>query len=249
MSGQYPGQFGPPPGGTPYGPGGMPGAVPAPSAVPGAAVGAAPIPGRFGTPARVACAAAPLLTFGLLGAIPSLLLAVRRRRAYDVLGAVVFCALLLTMIVSAGISGSLKDPTADVTGQITLAVLWLTPTAHFLLMDRRAVWEAGRRPAPQAPYPSPYPAPTASPYAGPSASPYAATAPGPDASPYAGPSASPYAATAPGYGVPVPAGGPAPTTPTAPPAPAAPATPAPGTAHDLRELGDLLRRQAREDRP
>ncbi|MEU8923787.1 hypothetical protein AB0D10_23065 [Kitasatospora sp. NPDC048545] len=229
MSGQYPGQFGPPPGGTPYRPGGMPGAVPAPSAVPGAAVGAASIPGRFGTPARVACAAAPLLTFGLLGAIPSLLLAVRRRRAYDVLGAVVFCALLLTMIVSAGISGSLKDPTADVTGQITLAVLWLTPTAHFLLMDRRAVWEAGRRPEPQAPYPSPYPAPTAS--------------------PYAGPSASPYAATAPGYGVPVPAGGPAPTTPTAPPAPAAPATPAPGTAHDLRELGDLLRRQAREDRP
>ncbi|MGW2872494.1 hypothetical protein [Kitasatospora sp. NPDC001225] len=221
MSGQYPGQFGPPPGGAPYGPGpgpgyapgtvpgGRPGGLPRPVAV----AGQAPVPGRFGVVARVLCALAPLLTFGLLGAVPSLLLAVRRRRAYDILGAAVFCALLLTMIVSAGIAGTLKNPAADTTGSITLAVLWLLPTAHFLVMDSRAVWLAGR-PAPQA-------VPSGVPQA---------------VSPYAVPDVSPYAATVPGYGVPAPAA-------------QGPVTPAPETAHDLRELGELLRRQAREDRP
>ncbi|MFD4659928.1 hypothetical protein ACFWP2_30355 [Kitasatospora sp. NPDC058444] len=227
MSGQYPGQFGPPPGGAPYGPG--PGQGYAPGA--GAVAGPAPIPGRFGVVARVLCAAAPLVTFGLLGAVPSLLLAVRRRRAYDILGAAVFCALLLAMIVSAGVAGTLKNPTADTTGQITLAVLWLLPTAHFLVMDSRAVWLAGP-PAPQA-------ARQAAPHA---AAPQAA-------SPYA----APYAATMPGYGAPTPPPA-APAAlitpaPTAPAHPAAPAPQAPETAHDLRELGELLRRQAREDRP
>ncbi|MFE6055065.1 hypothetical protein ACFQ6N_30310 [Kitasatospora sp. NPDC056446] len=204
MSGQYPGQFGPPPGGTPYGPG------PAP--------GPAPVPGRFGTPARVLCALAPLVTFGLLGVLPPLLLAVRRRRAYDILGAAVFCALLLVMFVSAGIAGTLKNSTADITGQITLAVLWLAPTAYFLLMDRRAVWEAG----PPRPHKTPLAAP-----------------------PYGPPVAAPYAATVPGYGAPVPVAAPA-ATPVVPAAPASPA--APETGHDLRELGELLRRQVREDR-
>ncbi|MFJ6383423.1 hypothetical protein ACIQI7_25890 [Kitasatospora sp. NPDC092039] len=223
MSGQYPGQFGPPPGGTPYGPGHPPGTLP--GARPGAAAvgGQAAIPGRFGVTARVLCTAAPLLTFGLLGAVPSLLLAVRRRRAYDIAGAVVFCALLLAMIVSAGVAGTLKNPTADTTGSVTLAVLWLLPPAHFLLMDSRAVWLAGP------------PAPSAAPRAVP---------------PYAAPNVPPYAATVPGYGAPSPT---APTAPTAPVAPL-PATPPPApppheTDHDLRELGELLRRQAREDRP
>ncbi|MFJ9441010.1 hypothetical protein ACIRRH_03965 [Kitasatospora sp. NPDC101235] len=229
MSGQYPGQFGPPPGGTPYGPGHgqgyppgyppgtVPGALPAPTAV----AGPAPIPGRFGVTARVLCALAPLLTVGLLGVVPSLLLAVRRRRAYDIAGAAVFCALLLTVIVSAGVAGGLKNPTADTTGQITLTVLWFLPTAHFLVMDSRVVWLAGR-PAPQA------------------------------VSPYAVPNVSPYAATVPGYGVPASAVPTAPATP-APSAPAhsapTPSVSAPETAHDLRELGELLRRQARQDRP
>ncbi|MER7581598.1 hypothetical protein [Kitasatospora sp. NPDC097691] len=232
MSGQYPGQFGPPPGGTPYGPGAVPAAGVGPGV--GSGAGRPPIPGRFGTPVRVACALAPLLTVGLLGVVPSLVLAVRRRRAYDIVGAVVFCALLLTMMVSAGIAGSLQDPTADTTGQTTLIVLWLVPTAHFLLMDRRAVWESGR-PTPQA----------AAPYAAPTAAQYPSQYP----SPYGSPPAPPYAATVPGYGVPAPTAGPAPTAPTASPAPSAPATPASGTAHDLRELGELLRRQAREDQP
>ncbi|MEV7187254.1 hypothetical protein [Kitasatospora sp. NPDC093102] len=223
MSGQYPGQFGPPPGGTAYGPGHGQGYVPGypPGALPGpaAVAGPAPIPGRFGVTARALCALVPLLTVGLLGVVPSLLLAVRRRRAYDIAGAGVFCALLLTMIVSAGVAGGLKNPTADTTGEIALAVLWFLPTAHFLVMDSRAVWLAGR------------PAPQAVPQA---------------VSPYAVPNVSPYAATVPGYGVPAPAT-------LAPSAPAhsapAPSAPAPETAHDLRELGELLRRQAREDRP
>ncbi|MGW7444217.1 hypothetical protein [Kitasatospora sp. NPDC054795] len=234
MSGQYPGQFGPPPGGAPYGPGPgqgyAPGPVPGPPA-PGGVAGPAPIPGRFGVVVRVLCALAPLVTFGLLGVVPSLLLAVRRRRAYDILGAAVFCALLLAMIVSAGVAGTLKNPTADTTGQITLAVLWLLPTAHFLVMDSRAVWLAGP-PAPQA-------VPRTAPQV---------------LSPYAVPNVSPYGATVPGYGAPAQAAAPAhapvpaPVAPTATAA-SAPSAPAPETAHDLRELGELLRRQAREDRP
>ncbi|MBD0676886.1 hypothetical protein BU198_40930 [Streptomyces sp. CBMA156] len=182
------------------------------------------------------CALAPLLSFGLLGAVPSLLLAVRRRRAYDVVGAVVFCALLLTLIVSAGVAGSLKNPAADTTGQITLAVLWFLPTPHFLAMDSRAVWLAG----PTGPQAAPPVLPRA-------ASPYAV----PHASPYGAPNASPYGTTVPGYGVPAPApvpAGPVPPPAAVPPA-GAPSATAPETAHDLRELGELLRRQAREDRP
>ncbi|MEU1289359.1 hypothetical protein [Kitasatospora sp. NPDC005856] len=240
MSGQYPGQFGPPPGGAPYGPGPGQGYAPDSPPAPATAAGPAPIPGRFGVAARVLCALAPLVSFGLLGAVPSLLLAVRRRRAYDILGAAVFCALLLAMIVSAGVAGTLKNPTADTTGQITLAVLWLLPTAHFLVMDSRAVWLAGP-PAPQAAQPS-APPHVVAPYA----SSYAATTPG-----YGAPTPPPTARTiqiAPAS--PASPAFPAPTAHPTPPLPPAPtAHPAPETAHDLRELGELLRRQAREDRP
>nr|BFD92990.1 hypothetical protein KitaXyl93_43500 [Kitasatospora sp. Xyl93] len=236
MSGQYPGQFGPPPGGTPYGPGQPPGTVP--GVQPGAAAMGvqAAIPGRFGVTARVLCTVAPLLTFGLLGAVPSLLLAVRRRRAYDIAGAVVFCALLLAMIVSAGVAGTLKNPTADTTGSVTLAVLWLLPPAHFLLMDSRAVWLAG----PPAPSAAPRAVP---PYTAPNVPSYTA----PNVPSYTAPNVPPYAATVPGYGAPAPT---APTAPVAPiPTAPPPAPPAHETDHDLRELGELLRRQAREDRP
>ncbi|MFF2074536.1 hypothetical protein ACFVXG_07240 [Kitasatospora sp. NPDC058162] len=199
MSGQHPGPYGPTPGGPPYRP--------------------APIPGRFGVPARVVCALVPLLSFGLLGVVPSLLLAVRRRRAYDILGAVVYCGLLLTLFVSLGIAGTLNDPTADFTGSITLAVLWLTPTLHFLALDSRTVWESRPLPvAPQAVVPSYGP---------------------PVGPPYAPQAAAPYAPTAPGYGAPAPV--PAPN-----PIPAPAPAPAVETSHDLRELGELLRRQARE---
>ncbi|MBD0691032.1 hypothetical protein [Streptomyces sp. CBMA123] len=211
MSGQQPGPYGgPTPGAPPYGPGPVPGAVP--GSFP--AAGPAPIPGRFGPAVRVLCALVPLLSFGVLGAVPALLLAVRRRRAYDVLGAVVFCGLLLTLIVCAGIAGSLHDATANLIGEIALGVLWLTPTAHYLAMDSCTVWEAGR---------------TAPVLLAPPAAPPAAASYGP---PYGYVEPASYGGTAPtvpGYGAPAPA-----------PAPAV------ETAHDLRELGELLRRQARE---
>ncbi|MGW2253563.1 hypothetical protein ACWCXH_25705 [Kitasatospora sp. NPDC001660] len=165
MAGQYPGTFGPPPG------------------------AAARPPGRFGLPGRVLCVLTPLLTAGVLGALPSLLLAMRRRRPYDVAGAVVYCVLLLTMIVCAGIAGGgTRAPVANVVGEVALGLLWLTPSLHFILMDRRSLWGA---------------VPPAVPYASPPIAPYGAAMPGHAASP---------------------------------------------PADDLRELGELLRRQAREGR-
>lgn len=160
MAGQYPGTFGPPPG------------------------AAAQPPGRPSTSVRVLCALVPLLTAGVFGPLPSLVLAIRRRRPYDIAGAVVYCLLLLTMVVCAGVASDTKASAANVIGEIALALLWLTPTLHYLVMDRRSLW-----------------APT----------------------PYAPPPAAPYGATMPGH--------------TAPP-----------PADDLRELGELLRRQAREGR-
>ncbi|MGW2546589.1 helix-turn-helix transcriptional regulator [Kitasatospora sp. NPDC001574] len=100
MSGQYPGQFGPPPGGAfPGGgpAGGIPGAVPypGPPTVMGP-VASGPRPaGPYGVLGRVLVVLAPLLSIGLLGMVPSLLLAVRRRRAYDIVGAVAFAGLFL----------------------------------------------------------------------------------------------------------------------------------------------------------
>ncbi|MER7707028.1 hypothetical protein ABTX81_29525 [Kitasatospora sp. NPDC097605] len=251
MSGQYPGQFGPPPGGAPTG--GIPGAGPqayAPTmAVP--PQGAGRQAGPYGVLGRVLVVLAPLLTVGLLGMVPSLLLAVRRRRAYDILGAVVYAGLFLTFFICMGIAGSYpkgEAPAADAVGTTMMVVLWFTPPVHFLLMDRRVVWSAGRParpPVPAGAYPPPagygYPAPTApvppyqqpaQPY--PAAQPYGAAAPHPQAArPYPAVDSHPSAISHP----PVRAAGPG----------AAAAGPA--TSDELRELGELLRRQAREDRP
>lgn len=242
MSGQYPGQFGPPPGGAfPGGPHGGPphagatGAAPYPVPPP---PGPARRPGPYGPLGRVLCALTPLVTVGLLGMIPSLLLAIRRRRAYDILGAVVFAGLFLTYLVCAGVAGGTREaPTADTVGMVAMVLMWFGAPLHFLAMDLRVVWEAGRpkAPAPAAHYSQP-------------AAPYAQPAPG---APYAPTPAPGYAAP---FGVPAPTGSAAPNTP--PPAPgygypapapyAAAAPTAPATGEELRELGELLRRQARE---
>ncbi|MEV7022407.1 hypothetical protein [Kitasatospora sp. NPDC093558] len=134
------------------------------------------------------CALVPLLTAGVLGPVPSLVLALRRRRPYDIAGAVVYCMLLLTMVVCAGVAGDDKASAANAVGEVALGLLWLTPTLHFLVMDRRSLW----------------------------------TTP-PPAVPYLPPPVTPYGATMPGHAAPPP-------------------------ADDLRELGELLRRQAREGR-
>ncbi|MFD7907471.1 hypothetical protein ACFV4G_35200 [Kitasatospora sp. NPDC059747] len=224
MAGQYPGTFGPPPG------------------------AAAQPPGRPSASVRVLCALVPLLTAGVFGPLPSLVLAIRRRRPYDIAGAVVYCLLLLTMVVCAGVASDTKASAANVIGEIALALLWLTPTLHYLVMDRRSLWA----PAPYAPSPAaPYGATTPGHTAPSPAAPYGATTPG-----HTAPSpAAPYGATTPGHTAPSPAAPYGATTPghTAP-SPAAPygaTTPghtAPPPADDLRELGELLRRQAREGR-
>ncbi|MFD0279731.1 hypothetical protein ACFVHB_38370 [Kitasatospora sp. NPDC127111] len=259
MSGQYPGQFGPPsggayPGGAPLGgiPDGAPyGAQPyagqpqyaqpqPPQPYPAQSYGAQPYPlapthpipalrpgmaaGPFGVLGRILWALVPVVTIGLLGVIPSLLLAIRRRRIYDVIGAVVFTGLFAAYLICAGVAGSIKDaPTADTIGMVSMMLLWFGAPLHFLAMDLRVVWDAGR---PKAPAPAAYYAPPAAPaYPAAPAAGYAPTVPG---APY-GSAPGPVPAPAPGY---------------APPAPGA--APAHTTGDELRELGELLRRQARE---
>ncbi|MEV6977910.1 hypothetical protein [Kitasatospora sp. NPDC093806] len=278
MSGQYPGQFGPPPGGAPAD--GIPGSAsyPAPPTVafPPQFPGQLPVPvparqpGPYGVLGRVLVVLAPLLSFGLLGMVPSLLLAVRRRRAYDVVGAVLYAAAFLAYVICMGIAGSYPKgdaPTADAVGTSMMILMWFTPPVHFLLMDRQVVWAAGRTvqpPAPVGPYaPQPGYGYPAAPVAPTPAQPY------PAAQPYGVAPAQPYTPAAPYQAVPAPA----PVAPVAPatpqpypaavahppvrsdgsPAGAAASTPAastagPATSDELRELGELLRRQAREDR-
>ncbi|MEU6232583.1 hypothetical protein [Kitasatospora sp. NPDC047058] len=267
MSGHYPGQFGPPsggayPGGAPLGgiPDGSPyGARPyagqAPYApqqpvqpYPAQPYGTQPYPvpptqpvpalrpgmaaGPFGVLGRILWALVPLVTIGLLGVIPSLLLAIRRRRVYDVIGAVVFTGLFASYLICAGVAGSIKDaPTADTIGMVSMMLMWFGAPLHFLAMDLRVVWDAGR---PKTPAPAAYYAPPVAPaatYPGTPAAGYAPTVPGAPygSAPVPGPVQGPAPVPAPGY---------------APPGPAA--APAHATGDELRELGELLRRQARE---
>jgi len=85
----------------------------------------------------------PLLTVGVFGTVPSLVLAVRRRRAVDVVGAVVFGALQLTMYVCLGLKpGGSTDTVYDIVGAPAMVLLWLAAPVHFLLMDTRRFWGA-----------------------------------------------------------------------------------------------------------
>ncbi|GGV21514.1 hypothetical protein GCM10010495_41380 [Kitasatospora herbaricolor] len=229
MAGHYPGQFGPPAGGPAPG-----GADQRP-------------PGRFGAPGRVLCCLAPLLTVGFLGVVPSLLLAVRRKRVVDVIGAVLFCLVFVVFLVSIALAGGAKhENTADTTGAVAMVLLWLGAPLHYLAMDRRALWPSPVLAVP-APYYQPvqpvqsawYPPPTA-PLPG---APLPTTGP---PAPVA--EADPYALVARYH---APAATPAPAAPVAPLTAEPPAAaPAPArTADDLQQLGELLRRQSREGRP
>lgn len=129
MAGHYPGQFGPPP-------------------------RQPRVPGPFGVPVKVLVGLLPVLTLGLLGFVPSLLLAVRRRRGVDVAAAVVFGCLFVLLVVSAAIAGHDKrQAVANGLGMGTMVVLILVPPVHFLLMDRRTVWGAPVVPAAPPYYP------------------------------------------------------------------------------------------------
>ncbi|MCX4747100.1 hypothetical protein OG455_16500 [Kitasatospora sp. NBC_01287] len=114
MAGQFPGQFGP-----------VPARVVKPK-------------GPFGVGGKVLLCLAAVLTGGLLGFLPPLLLAVRRKQRVDVLGAVLFGALSLLMMVCAGIAGQDKRAVAaNAIGEITMGVLIVAAPTYFLLMDRR----------------------------------------------------------------------------------------------------------------
>ncbi|WP_431680105.1 hypothetical protein [Kitasatospora sp. KL5] len=200
--------------------------------------------GPFSLLHRILVCLVPLLTFGLLGMLPSVLLAARRRRAVDVLGAVVFGLVQLTMYVVLGLSP--KDTTgtwyADVTG-LTAILLWLGAPAHFLVMDSRSIWGTPAEPVQAHWPPQGLILPTQ----------YPPAAPTPPAPMPAVP--MPSGRVHPG---PVPAGYPAQPYPHAyTPAPAQPPAPSPGAptvqsapgADDLQQLGELLRRQAGDGRP
>ncbi|MGF1428355.1 hypothetical protein [Kitasatospora sp. LaBMicrA B282] len=115
MAGQFPGQFGPAP-------------VPP----------AGPAKGPFGIGGKVLFCLIGVGSIGLLGFVPALALAIRHRRRADVAGAVVFAGLWLLMVVCAAVAGANRQATVPNTiGMVTMVVLILAAPTHFLLMDRR----------------------------------------------------------------------------------------------------------------
>lgn len=182
------------------------------------------VPGPLRIWANVLIAALPVLSLGVLGMAPSLVLAVRRRRAVDILGAVVIGLMELSLFVAAGLTPK-GGKISDAVGFLLLLPMWIGTPVHFLLMNRRRFW-----PAPTSdPYPYSYPVAPTGPY--PTASYPAASYP---TVPYP---ANPYQATA-------QAAAPHPAPPVAP------VVPGPQTgAAELRELGELLRRQAGDGQP
>ncbi|MFJ1752064.1 hypothetical protein [Kitasatospora sp. NPDC088134] len=203
------------------------------------------VSGPYRTWVTVVCAAIPVLTLGILGMAPSVVLAVGRRRRADVVGAVVIGLMQLVLYIEMGLTP--KDgQISNLVGALVLVPLWIGTPVHFLLMNQRRFWPVTKTdPAaygypPQAVGPQGWPAPTYPAVAYPA---YPTPAqPAPPVNPYL----TPYQPAAPvAPAVPV-------TPAAATPAPAAPAAPiAPGQtgAAELRELGELLRRQAGDGQP
>lgn len=109
--------------------------------------------GPYGWRGKLMCCLVPLLTLGLLGLVPSLLLALRRRRAVDVVGAVVFGLLTLTAFVTIGLlpADSKGTPGSNFLGGV-IVVLWLAAPVHFLVLDSLRFWGLpGSAPAPFVP--------------------------------------------------------------------------------------------------
>ncbi|WP_283843997.1 hypothetical protein [Kitasatospora humi] len=180
--------------------------------------------GPFRGWAKAAICLIPLATASLLAFVPALLLATRRKDRADVVGAVVVGLTEMGMLICAALAGKADREPANTIGASLVALLVFGAPVHFLVMDGRAAW-ARLRPRPVPAYPSPQPVP---------------------AYPYP----QPYGA----YPQPYPPQAPAPVDPQPPtrtPRPVRDQPPAQarsGPTDDLRELGELLRRQAGGDR-
>ncbi|RPE32935.1 hypothetical protein [Kitasatospora cineracea] len=197
------------------------------------------VPYRKGLTALLALI--PVLSLGLLGMVPSTVLAVDRRRRADIVGAAVIGLMEVGLFVAAALTPE-GEPIDNLTTGLLLFPLFLGTPVHFLLMNRRDRWPAGAAPAP-APYGYAYPPVGYPPQPGPAMPPGPTAKSGPPVRP-----AQPYAVTEPHpanpYATPYP-----PAAPTVQPAPAVPAPAAPTGAAELRELGELLRRQAGNGQP
>ncbi|QKW21290.1 hypothetical protein HUT16_21500 [Kitasatospora sp. NA04385] len=191
------------------------------------------VPYRKGLTALLALI--PVLTLGLLGMVPSMVLAVDRRRTADKVGAAVFGLMQVALFISLGLTPN-GEPIDNLTAGLLLLPLFLATPVHFLLMNRREQWPATAPARYPQPYGYAYPQP-GYPQAGYPTAGY----------PQPAHPAGPYPAVQPQLPVqPHPAA--APTVPAMPAAHAAPAAhvapAAPTGAAELRELGELLRRQA-----
>ncbi|MEU9132978.1 hypothetical protein AB0D08_33590 [Kitasatospora sp. NPDC048540] len=133
----------------------------------------------------------PLLTVGLLGLVPSVVLAARRRRPADLAGAVVIGAVQLAVYVCLGLTpdNSQGSPYSIVGGLLLIALAVGAPV-HFLVMDRAAAWFPGR-PAPHPAFPA-HPQPYGPSYGQPHAQPYPQPY-GQPATPPPTPGGNPYA--------------------------------------------------------
>lgn len=198
---------------------------------------AAPGPSR--PVAKVLWALVPLLSCSLLAFAPAVYLAVRRKRLRDWAGVVFFAAVTAALAAGTQLSAAPGQPyrTGDYVGMAALAVGCLLGPLHFLLMDREREWY-GRSGPPLPPPPQQY---LAAPTAG-----YGYPPPLQQPVPYA-----------PAFHQPQPQPGPQPQHQPQPgplhqppqPGPQPPYQPQPASADDaaraeLRELGELLRRQA-----
>ncbi|MFF4651260.1 hypothetical protein [Streptomyces sp. NPDC001380] len=204
-------------------------------------------PGPSRPAVRALWALLPVLTCGVLAFGPALYLAVRRGRPRDWAGAAFFTATAVTLCLCAVLGGSKPKGAAygpaDYTGITMMVVGLLLAPVHFLVMDRPREWQAAApRPAPWTGGPAPYPLPPQPGHGYPQVPPpYTPTAHRPQPQPYSGP---------------LPYPGPAAPQPPAPPAPAPGLAPAPvadggdaAARAELRELGELLRRQAADGDP
>ncbi|MER5863841.1 hypothetical protein [Kitasatospora sp. NPDC002040] len=115
-------------------------------------------PGPFRAGPKVLLCLAPLVTLGTLGMVPPLLLALRRKRVWDVLGAVVFGLLQLLMYVSLGLTEKGTETGWDLAGGFAVLALMLGAPVHLLVADSRSVWGTPKA-APPAPPAAWYPPP------------------------------------------------------------------------------------------